>query len=170
LITHSEIIKKIAKLLRENDFYVRTHCSLPIYRVKGIEVYHAFTEKKPRWTAIVDVLGLEMKKDGLGEIVQGTGGKKLNMLGKTIAVEVSISSDVKKEVEKLKQLPVQLRLIVTTDPVMRGELAGIPIVCYYNLNSTIVKNLKQTYYCDHGLCDYFTTNREEMERHEKEHD
>ncbi len=39
------------------------------------------------------------------------------MLGKSVAVEVSVSSDVKREVDKLRNLPGQLRLIVTADPL-----------------------------------------------------
>lgn len=170
MITHSEIVKQVAKLLWENDFYVRTQRSIPIETTKGLEVYHALTQKKPEWTAIVDVLGLKMRTDGIGPLVRGTNGKRLHMLGETVAVEVSMSSDVKKEVNKLRKLPIKLRLVVTADSRMRGELAGIPIVPYERLDSTVIKNLKQTYYCDSTNCDYFTRNFEDLLRHRRRHE
>jgi len=112
-----------------------------------------------------------MKKEGeegiLGALVPGTDGKRLDVIGHAIAVEVSMSSDVKKEVDKLRRLPVNLRLVVTADSRIRGKLAGIPIVPHEKLDSTIIKNLKETYYCDEINCDYFTTNPEHYHRHKK---
>jgi len=170
LVTHSEIVKQVAKLLWENDFYVRTYRSIPIRTTKGLEAFHALTEKQPRWTAIVDVLGIEMKTDGIGPLVQRTNGKRLHMLGETVAVEVSMSSDVKKEVDKLRKLPVRLRLVVTADSRMRGELAGIQIVPHEKLDSAVIKNLKETFFCRWSECDYYTTNIDQLWRHEKEHE
>jgi len=170
LVTHSEIVKLVEKLLWENDFYVRTQRSLPLETIKPLEVYRALTQKNPQWTAIVDVLGLKMKKDGLGQLVRGTNGKRLDMLGETIAVEVSMSSDIKKEVDKLRKLSVRLRLVVTGDSRMRGELAGIPIVPHEKLDSTVIKSLKETFFCRWSECDYYTTNIDQLWRHEKEHE
>jgi hypothetical protein len=79
-----------------------------------------------------------MRADGYGPLVQGTNGKRLYLFGDSIAVEVSNSTDVKGEAEKIRRLPVKLRLIVSTDSRMRGELAGIPIVPHDKLDSAIL--------------------------------
>jgi len=111
-------------------------------------------------------------KKGLPDLyplVQGTDDKRLDIFHGAIAVEVSMSSDVKREIDKLRKLPVNLRLVVTADSRMRGELAGIPIVPYQKLNSKIIRNLKETFFCSWEDCDYFTKNREHFLKHEQKH-
>lgn len=170
MVTHDEVANQVAKLLRENDFFVRMRRSIPLKTLKGFEVYQALTGKKRGWTKIVDILGLKMRTDGHGPLVQGTNGKRLDLLGESIAVEVSDSSELKGEVEKIRRLPVNLRLIVTTDSRMRGELAGIPIVPYDKLDGAFIAGMRQVFFCPWAKCDYFTTEHKELWRHEKEHE
>lgn len=170
MVTHDEAANEVARVLRENDFYVRMRRSLPLETLKGFEVYHALTEKKRGWTKIVDILGLKMRANGYGPLVRGTDGKKLDLLGESIAVEISNSSDLKAEVEKIRRLPVKLRLIVTTYPRMRGELAGIPVVPHDKLDGAFIASLKQVFFCYWRKCDYHTTDHKELWRHEKEHE
>jgi hypothetical protein len=170
LVTHDEIANQVAKLLRENDFYVRMRRSIPLERLGAFEVYHALTGKKREWTKIVDILGLKMRTGGYGPLVQGTNGKRLDLFGDSIAVEVSNSTDLKGEVEKIRRLPVHLRLIVTTDSRMRGELAGIPVVPHDKLDDAFIAGLRQVFFCPWAKCDYFTTDHNELSRHSKKHE
>lgn len=170
MVTHDEIANQVAKLLRENDFYVRMRRSIPLERLGAFEVYHALTGKKREWTKIVDILGLKMRTGGYGPLVQGTNGKRLDLFGDSIAVEVSNSTDLKGEVEKIRRLPVHLRLIVTTDSRMRGELAGIPVVPHDKLDDAFIAGLRQVFFCPWAKCDYFTTDHNELSRHSKKHE
>ena len=46
--------------------------------------------------------------------------------GKIIAVEVSLSSDIKDEILKLKNVPTKWKVVVTEN--ITGELEGIPVI------------------------------------------
>ena len=170
MVTHDEAANRIANVLRENDFFVRTRRSLPLGEFRGLEVYHALTEKKLEWTKIVDVLGLKMRIDGHGPLVRGKNGKRLDILGESIAVEVSNSSDVKREADRLRKVPVRLRLIVTTDLRTRGELSGIPVISYSKVDSAFISGLKEIFFCHWQDCDYFTPDWNELFSHEKKHE
>jgi len=65
---------------------------------------------------------------------------------------------------------LKLRLVVTGDSRMQGELAGIPIVPHEKLDSTVIKNLKETFFCRWSECDYYTTNIDQLWSHHKEHE
>jgi len=82
----------------------------------------------------------------------------------------SNSTDLKREVEKIRRLPVMLRLIVTTDSRMRGELAGIPVVPHDKLDGAFIAGLRQVFFCPWAKCDYFTTDHDEFFRHKKKHE
>jgi hypothetical protein len=59
--------------------------------------------------------------------------------GSSVAVEVSVSSDVKSEVEKLMKIPTKTKIVVTDD--LEGELEGIPIVSFSKLEKSLDKIL-----------------------------
>jgi hypothetical protein len=73
----------------------------------------------------VDVLGCKRLPDG-----------RLDY-DSSIAVEVSVSSDVKTEVEKLTKVPTKAKIVVTDD--LEGKLGRIPIVPFSKLEKTLDK-------------------------------
>lgn len=170
---HDDVVRKVADLLRERGFYARTFRSILLGFEAGGELdtafvlapFFALTRRKPEWVVIVDVLGLRMKKGGYGPLVEGTGGKRIDMLGESIAVEVSTTSSPTREVRKLRRVPVSLRLIVTTEPHSSGELGGIPVVTHTELDGKVIGRLRETYFCYQKGCAFWTRNPEERVRH-----
>jgi len=53
----------------------------------------------------------------------------------SIAVEISVSSDVKSEVEKLMKVPTKTKIVVTDD--LEGQLEGVPIVPFSKLEKAL---------------------------------
>jgi hypothetical protein len=53
----------------------------------------------------------------------------------SIAVEISVSSDVKSEVEKLMKVPTKTKIVVTDD--LEGKLEGVPIVPFSKLEKAL---------------------------------
>jgi hypothetical protein len=177
LTIHDDIVRKVADLLWQRGFYVRTSRSIPLGWELGGELdtpfqlapFFALTRRKPEWVVIIDVLGLRMKKGGYGPLVEGTGGRRIDMLGQSIAVEVSHASSPTREVRKLRRVPVSLRLIVTTDPHASGEIGGIPIVAHTKLDGKVISGLHETYFCYEKGCDFWTRNSDERVRHRRLH-
>jgi hypothetical protein len=82
-----------------------------------------------------------VKPDILGWVpVRSKRGKKEGNY--SIVIEVSDSSDVKKEAKKLQKIPAHHRLIVTPPNGIEGEIEGIPIVCIDNLHG---ENAEETW-------------------------
>lgn len=75
----------------------------------------------------VDVLGCKRSPDG-----------RLDY-DSSIAVEVSVSSDVKSEVEKLMKVPTKTKIVVTDD--LEGQLEGVPIIPFSKLEKGFDKIL-----------------------------
>lgn len=89
-----------------------------------------FGEAKGEPKLVIDVLGCKRFSDG-----------RLDY-DFSIAVEVSVSSDVKSEVEKLMKVPTKIKIVVTED--LEGQLEGIPIVPFSKFEKALDKILGQT--------------------------
>lgn len=59
---------------------------------------------------------------------------------KTIAVEVSFSSDIKNEILKLKNIPTKWKVVVTEN--ISGELEGIPVIAIGGFREFVQAMLK----------------------------
>ncbi len=131
-VTHDQAVRMVAKWLEDGGFLVVTNYMLPVetphlapicladYLIKKKE--NPKTASPPMFVVKPDVFAYSES----GNFV--------------LAVEVSNTSDVKKEAEKLHKLDVHGRLIVTLAYNYTGEIDGIPIRYIYNLNNDSIRD------------------------------
>lgn len=136
-------------------------------------------QERPEWYVNVDVIGVKTHDAGLRlpwenpVMEQGKdSGQRVSALDPSIIVEVSKSSDLRKEVKKLRNVKANIRLIVTTDPTIRGEISGIPVIPYNELNSSTLGTFKETYWCDGNWedCEFYTHEKKRLDAHKKLHE
>ena len=141
-IPHDKIVDKVAVLLEKLGFGISNfeHTNWqPMINVTVVP----FDEKmlqyvlENRWllgkakheTKLnVDILGCKRFPDGHLDY------------SSSVAVEVSVSSDVKSEIEKLMKIPAKTKIVVTDD--LEGELGGIPVVPFSKLEKKLKEILK----------------------------
>jgi len=112
-----------------------------------------FNGDKHRWGPSTDATVVANNREALNRLLQrdkytpsAYKGEKLRIdiigglytdrrfdSGKSIAIEVSISSDIKTEVRKLRKVPSKWKVIVTEDT--DGELDGIRVVSLQKFES-----------------------------------
>lgn len=170
---HNDVLNQVAELLRKNNYFVKTevrillkdssHFSLPFVAMMN-QWYQPFLAR-------VDVLGLKMRRnDALGVEVEGRKGMRISAASDSIAVEVSSSSDIRKEVAKLRRLEVDHRLIVTTDSTTFGEVSGIRVVPHDKLDAPTIRSLRRTYWCGIEKCIFYSHNWKSCNAHNKRHE
>jgi len=140
-IPHDEIVDKVAASLERRGFGISDFEHENWQPMKNVTII-PFDKKmlqyvlEHRWLLgeakhepklIVDVLGCKRFSDG-----------RLNYES-SIAIEVSVSSDVKSEVEKLIKVPTKTKIVVTDD--LEGQLEGIPIVPFSKFEKALDKIL-----------------------------
>jgi hypothetical protein len=122
---HDEMVRSIAKWLEKNGFLVLTNYQLPVEAPKLAVLYtisymrdRKRGEKRTSPEIIVkpDILAYDEKSNA------------------SFVIEVSKTSDLKREAKKIRRIKVDGRLIVTPSWEQEGELDGIPIVAFDNLD------------------------------------
>jgi hypothetical protein len=142
----------------------------------GLNPVYWAIQKKPDWYVNVDVLGVkehDARVDNYGDtIVDNHGkdtGRRVSFFDPSIVVEVSMSSDLKKEIRKLRNVKANVRLVVTADATLRGEVSGIPVIPYNQVNSSTLGKLKETFWCDKQDCEFNTHERKRLDAHSEFH-
>lgn len=134
-LTHDQIVSRVASWLSDHEWVVAEGPSLPA------------TDQR---TAVIYAIQAEMRKQGgkskgrglewlvKPDILAGKGTMFKDFV--SIAVEITVTSDVKREAHKLHILKVDRRLIVTRPYLgSEGELDGMPIVSCSNLDEVLMK-------------------------------
>ena len=140
-IPHDEIVDKVAASLERRGFGISNfeHTNWqPMINVTIVPFNKTMLRYvlKNRWLLgkakhesklNVDLLGCKRSPDG-----------RLDY-NSSIAIEVSVSSDVKSEVEKLMKVPTKTKIVVTDD--LEGQLKGVPVVPFSKLEKALDKIL-----------------------------